>query len=216
MIMALENHLDALLTMERKMLEGGDLPAWTPQTVDRFNSADGKAVADWMRELERVKAPMPNSNDNAQEPPSLSPFQWMAGDKVVFVGSGEPGFTKGKAYVIEGIDALAGSLRIIDDIGNVREIFSHNWIAANLRNYSKRGEQAQPAPDVIDMTDPRNWQVGDVVVGKDRLMTSYGKEFIVAAIDGNEVSLSDGKGNVLRLFHARDYFKWLRHGEVQS
>ena len=58
-------------------------------------------------------------------------------------------------------------------------------------------DNAPHAHDVIDMTDPANWQVGDVVVGKDRLMTSYGKEFIVAAIDGNEVSLSDGKGNVL-------------------
>lgn len=51
MIMALENHLDALLTMERKMLDG------VQDVVDRTGRVDGKSVADWMRELERVKAP---------------------------------------------------------------------------------------------------------------------------------------------------------------
>lgn len=133
MIMALENHLDALLTMERKMLDG------VQEVVASTGRADGKSVADWMRELERVKAPIQHANENAQ-----------------------------------------------------------------------------PAPDVIDMTDPRNWQVGDVVVCKERGMISYGKEFIVAAIDGNEVSLSGGNGDVLRIFDAGDYFTWLRHGEVQS
>ncbi len=141
MIMALENHLDALLTMERKMMEGGDLPAWTwtPQTVDRFNSADGKAVADWMRELERVKAPIQHANENAQ-----------------------------------------------------------------------------PAPDVIDMTDPANWKVGDVVVCNDLRMTAYGKEFVIVSVEGAMLRLEDGEGYEFYFVDAGDHFQWLRHGEVQS
>lgn len=66
MLMALENHLDALLTMERKQLEQagisiarvGDKEVVNITSTGCGGRADGKAVADWiLRELERTKAP---------------------------------------------------------------------------------------------------------------------------------------------------------------
>lgn len=116
MIMALENHLDALLTMERKMLEG-------------VRDVAGPVVM----------APAPHANDDAQL-----------------------------------------------------------------------------VPDVIDMTDPRNWQVGDVVVCNDQSMTAYGKEFVVVGVGGAMLRLEDGEGYELYFVDAGDHFQWLRHGEVQS
>lgn len=226
MLMALENHLDALLTMERKQLEAAGMKFATLTGAGAVDVFASNLSALQQQLAEKATPLQPHANDNAQavtsapqEPPSLAPSQWMAGDRIVFIGRGERGFTYGKAYEIESIDALSGLLKIQDDDGNGVESFNRSWIINNFRNYSQRAENQQPAPDAIDMADPRNWQAGDVLrCARDCLRWEAGQEGIVTYSDGNFVRI---KGHIagqhvswpLRAdAPVAEYFTWLRHG----
>lgn len=86
-------------------------------------------------------------------------------------------------------------------------------------------DSAPPAPDVIDMTDPRNWQAGDILLLD---APTFGAEFqqrceyVVSSVhDGHNIVYiykDDGRthGYRLDLLRRNQPFKWLRHGEAQQ
>lgn len=80
----------------------------------------------------------------------------------------------------------------------------------------------QPAPDAIDMTDPRNWRAGDVLrCVRDCLHWEAGQEGVVTYSDSEGVQI---KGHIAGQHvdwprtarrPVQEYFTWLRHGESE-
>lgn len=84
---------------------------------------------------------------------------------------------------------------------------------------------AMPAPDAIDMTDPRNWQVGDVLmcsVGNALLGFNHGDECTVTHKYNTHVVVRRDAGTAVAFQHdscdraSALFFTWLRHGEAQQ
>lgn len=89
------------------------------------------------------------------------------------------------------------------------------------------GEQPEPpAPDVINMKNPRNWQAGDVLkrkqFPKSPNFTAY-REYTVAENDGRYVRITGNDGtpvsyplDMIQSEPASDFFTWLRHGDTPA
>lgn len=82
-----------------------------------------------------------------------------------------------------------------------------------------------PAPDVIDMTDPRNWQVGDVIRRTAPTMSDHyftaGAEYPVVGKNENCVQVANNNGyatsfpfSQVGYRSASNFFTWLRHGDA--
>jgi len=151
MIMALENHLDALLTMERKMLEG----------------------------VQELELPVPSNSLFAPQD-----SQYWTPERIAMFNRWE-----------------------------------------NVQPPKNSNENTQPAPDVIDMTDPANWQVGDVVVRTCASTASFMQYENCTVTENNENAVritSSQSGCSVTYPHgteydgAEHYFQWLRHGEARS
>lgn len=157
MIMALENHLDALLTMERKMLEG-------VQDVEFAVPSDGGFAPQGSQYWTPERVAVFNRWENAQPP----------------------------------------------------------W--GNAQPTQHANDNEQPEPDVVDMTDPANWQEGDILLrtGHDWAGFYKGREYLVAKVRPEDqeiyIARNDGlvSGYTFNLLREDQLFKWLRHSEVQS
>lgn len=80
-----------------------------------------------------------------------------------------------------------------------------------------------PAPDVIDMTDPRNWQTGDVLLRSDRVFPHFkpGEECTVTYKSGAQIWIAGSAGVNVVYQHgigepASNFFTWLRHGDAPT
>lgn len=86
-------------------------------------------------------------------------------------------------------------------------------------------DNAPPAPDAIDMSDPRNWQEGDIVLrtGHDWIGFYQGSEYRVAKVKPGKEEIyiardGDGAwtGYTFDLMREDRMFKWVRHGESEA
>lgn len=241
MLMALENHLDALLTMERKQLEVAGMKFATLTSDGTGEAMTGLAkhlrteprpfsspliVADRfatkmpVQELAQKTECQPTPAE--QEPRSLPPIEWREGDTLVCVTEMLTGFKKGRYYRISRIGNHNDCI-VQDDDGKECDI--GGTCAKFFRNFACRpaGQDGQPAPDVIDMTDPANWQEGDIVLrtGKDWVGFFHGSEYRVAKVKAEKQEIYIARDNdaawTSYTFGAlRDdgLFKWLRHGDT--
>jgi hypothetical protein len=145
MLMALENHLDALLTMERKQLEQSGAICG----LKNFNRAQdpGRDPA-FIRALgitpESIMAQMQkHANDNAQGatsapeqwPPSIPPWLWRIGDALLCNTGMFAGFTKGNYYRIINI-AGGDNCYVQDDEG--KEYTISGETVRFFTNYTRR------------------------------------------------------------------------------
>lgn len=210
MLFALEQHLDALLTMERKQLQvagmkfatltgDGTGEALPVINITNTGCADGKAVeAHVLRELERTKAP--------EGMVAFSTPQEKNGTLLA-------GFMDEAPLSVPPVRWYQTGVHGIGDLGL-------QWTP------SAASEQpVPPAPDVIDMTDPRNWQVGDIVMRTCASTASFlqYENCTVTENDENTVRIANSQdGRSVTYPHgtqydgAEHYFKWLRHGEAQQ
>lgn len=203
MIMALENHLDTLLTMERKMLEGGmhEVQCWTPERVAVFNR--------WENDQ-----PLPKSKDNAPPVPAVKLYGGVRSHPI-------------SSYVVGGMGGGAGSQSLPGGGAGEAGVGGAGVVVVGGVGIPQphANDDAQPAPDVVDMTDPANWQVGDVLV---RIAPTFGAEFqqcceyVVASVSHYNkmvcIYRHDGGTRAYQfdLLRRDKPFQWLRHGEVQS
>lgn len=183
MLMALENHLDALLTMERKQLEVagisiariGDKEVVNITNLGCTSQAAAKDLAAYvLRELERTKAPeqapklslagmMKDALRDSFRLPVEPGLHIEVGDVLTRTSGGQFGrWTFGAEYKVIAV-AADGDVTVYDDSGYPR-VMSVGFAWSNFSVSKKQvepAEQAQPAPDAIDMTDHRNWHAGD-------------------------------------------------------
>lgn len=241
MLFALEQHLDVLLTMERKQLEQvpGKLVEftvsvppvkWTPEMVAAFNRMEpvqlrtesiitggkrlGKSEVDrllrtpvekWTSDqLAWFKANVVLSNAELDRLEA----RWKAATTQAEIAPGETAsdpHEKPVQWYQNGVHGLG-------DLGL-------RWTP------SAASEQpAPPAPDVINMADPRNWQAGDVVRRKcdGSMHFTKGNQYRVYSNDNNRVRICDGRGMVVAYPHgkqfdgAQHFFTWLSHSEAQQ
>ena len=284
MIMALENHLDALLTMERKQLEQagikiatlGDKSVVNITNTGCTGAADAKVVAAHiLRELGRNRVPggvmafstpqtkgrtaweryldsgvvsddlikglglkredgpefvVPNERAGraAEQPVPVEPGLHIdVGDVLTRTSGGQFGrWTFGADYRVIEVPA-DGYVTVYDDSGYPR-VMSAGVARSNFtvsKKQTEPTEPAPPAPDVIDMTDPANWQEGDILLrtGADWLGFYQGREYQVAKViaEKQEIHISRDNGAVwtsytFDLLRDDEMFTWLRHGEAQA
>lgn len=124
----------------------------------------------------------------------------------------------------------------INVAGMLEEALEHQVGARIERRVDASGEQPSswptgtvdlsstpPAPDAIDMADPRNWQAGDVLrCEQDFLTWKKGDEGKVIYADEHGVKISGRiAGQLVVWLHSnyspvQEYFTWLRHGDVPT
>lgn len=182
---------------------------------DGFREQPAKmSVQEWAQKAMTIAPRDAGAASEQPEPPQPS-LQWKVGDFLERVSAGNKQWTVGKLYEIQTIDA--GGFQLVGDDG------LPYWTRQENNAFVHRGKVVPPAPDVIDMTNPRNWQVGDV------LMCSDGNAFLginagdeCAVVENNEtyVVVRRNSGTAVALHHDKPtesaFFTWLRHGEAQQ
>lgn len=93
----------------------------------------------------------------------------------------------------------------------------------NPQPWYKRSVTSTPAPDVINMADPRNWQKGDVIVRGFRRFPYFvpGEECTVTYSDEKSITIVGRSGVEVVYSHgigepAANFFTWLRHGDAPT
>lgn len=135
------------------------------------------------------------------------------GDILEYTGKNAPFFTKGDQYEIVSVSANGELVGI-----KSKDDFLLSLGKEDLLKFINRG---QPAPDVIDMTDPRNWQKGDVLLRSDRVFPHFkpGEECIVTYSSDTQIWVAGSAGVDVVYTHgvgepASNFFTWLRHGDA--
>lgn len=91
--------------------------------------------------------------------------------------------------------------------------------ALNSLKPDQQHDNAPPAPDVIDMNDPANWQEGDIVlrIAYDWMNFVEGCEYKVHIVRTEKQEVYIGRRDGLCIGYTfdmlRPLFKWLRHGD---
>lgn len=160
--------------------------------------------------LDAMAAPAP---DAAPAP------AYQVGDMLEYAGESGEYFTRGNLYPVSAVSTSRQyPVYVIDDEGD------EHGLRKCLPEFINRGQPApRPAPDAIDMTDPRNWQVGDVVVrtSASNALFLNGEHCTVTENNENMVRIANKKGSCSATYPhgtqhdgAENYFTWLRHGDT--
>lgn len=181
-------------------------------SVARSNFSVGKKQTEPAEQAQ--PAPVASPADEAPAP------AYQVGDMLEYTGESCEYFTNGRLYPVSSISTNGlYAVHVIDD-----EADEHG-LRRCLPEFINRGQPAsQPAPDVIDMTDPRNWQVGDVLERHCQGSTHFveGNQYRVHANDNLRVHIEVEPGESVSYLHgthfdgAEQFFTWLRHDEAQA
>lgn len=94
--------------------------------------------------------------------------------------------------------------QIVQAAGGMHMLYNNDieQVRAIAQAAFEAGKQAAGVQDVLDMSDSRNWQVGDVVRGN-----STGQEYVISRVFPNGDIIMAG-GGVVRASHL---YTWIRH-----
>lgn len=248
MLFALEKHLDALLALELKQAETAGMKfatltgdgtgealrtmGWTPGKLAVFNSLEPEH---WHAPSLITGGRLPGKSgvDKLLRTPvekwTSDQLAWFKANVLLSVAEREKlearweaANTQAKTAPVEGtskphdkpVQWYQSGVHGIGDPGL-------QWTPSAA---SEQPVPTPPAPDVIDMTNPANWQEGDVLLrtGADWANFENGNEYLVMKVDHSREQLYVGNhempwtGYTFDLLKGEDLFQWLRHGEAQQ
>lgn len=208
MLMALESHLDALLALELKQVEVAGM---------KFASVPGDGPT-----IKVMVPPVKWTPEMVAAFNGMKPEHWHAPSLIT--GGRLPGkgvlnkllHTPVEKWTSDQLKWFKAKVPLSN--AEMDELDAR-WKAVNAQ-----AEPPQPAPDAIDMADPRNWQVGDTVERGPNGSAFFRphEECTVAENDDKTVRIKGNSGIGVNYPHrtvldgAEHFFTWLRHGEAQQ